>query len=40
MKATGRKITTSESVVAMTARLISAVASLAACRAVTPFSSM
>ena len=39
MKATGTKITTSESVVAMTARPISAVASAAASFGVTPFSS-
>ena len=39
MKATGTKITTSDSVVAMTARPISAVASAAASFGVTPFSS-
>ena len=39
MNATGRKITTSDSVVAMTARPISAVASAAASFGVTPFSS-
>ena len=39
MKATGRKMTTSDSVVAMTAVPISPVASAAACCGVTPFSS-
>jgi hypothetical protein len=39
MNATGRKMTTSESVVAMTASPISAVAFMAASRGVTPFSS-
>ena len=39
MKATGTKITTSDSVVAMTARPISAVASAAASFGVRPFSS-
>ena len=39
MNATGTKMTTSESVVAMTARPISAVASAAASLGVTPFSS-
>ena len=38
--ATGTKMTTSDSVVAITASPISAVASIAACRGVAPFSSM
>ncbi len=40
MKPTGAKIATSDSVVAMTARPISRVASIAACIGGMPFSSM